>query len=107
MSDLVRKLQAVDHMSVEDCFLQSPLFGQAAAEITRLQKELDTAREDALEEAAKVAESEPELDGDPPREVMDAMIAIGPIGNARASVRATKLNIAKRIRSLKDKEVAG
>lgn len=36
MSELVMALEAIDHMSVEDCFLQSPLFAKAAAEITRL-----------------------------------------------------------------------
>jgi hypothetical protein len=32
MADLVDQLRKVDHMSVEDCFLQSPLFAKAAAE---------------------------------------------------------------------------
>jgi len=30
MDDLIARLEAVDHMSVEDCFLQSPLFSHAA-----------------------------------------------------------------------------
>lgn len=45
------RLRAVDHMSVEDCFLQSPLFAQAAdaldakdAEIERLKLELAASR---------------------------------------------------------------
>lgn len=46
MSDLVERLRAVDHMSVEDCFLQSPLFAYAADEIERLR-----ARVAKLEEA--------------------------------------------------------
>lgn len=57
------------------------------AEITRLQKELDTARADALEEAAKYHDSL-------------ATIASGYIA------RQHKQH-ASRIRALKDKEVAG
>jgi hypothetical protein len=34
--DIVSRLRAVDHMSVEDCFLQSHLYAQAAGEIERL-----------------------------------------------------------------------
>lgn len=86
MDDLVKRLRAVDHMSVEDCFLQSPLYGHAADAIEALQArvaELDTtisnlrkvneqylknsnenfhaantARRDAFEEAAKVCDDE-------------------------------------------------
>lgn len=36
MTDIVERLRAIDHMSVEDCFLQSPLFLHAANEIERL-----------------------------------------------------------------------
>lgn len=37
MDDLVKRLRAVDHISVEDCFLQSPLYGHAADAIEALQ----------------------------------------------------------------------
>ena len=37
MTDIVERLRAVDHMSVEDCFLQSSLFATAADKIERLQ----------------------------------------------------------------------
>ena len=37
MTDIVMRLRAVDHMSVEDCFLQSHLLATAADEIERLQ----------------------------------------------------------------------
>lgn len=40
MSDIVERLRAVDHGSVEDCFCQSPLFAQAADEIERLRERL-------------------------------------------------------------------
>lgn len=40
MSDLTERLRAIDHMSVEDCFLQSPLFAHAADEIDRLNAQL-------------------------------------------------------------------
>jgi hypothetical protein len=35
---IVARLRAVDHMSVEDCFLQSHLFAAAADEIDRLRR---------------------------------------------------------------------
>lgn len=37
--DIVERLRGVDHMSVEDCFLQSSLFEKAADEIERLRAE--------------------------------------------------------------------
>lgn len=37
--DLVKWLRAVDHMSVEDCFLQSPLFARAADHIEAMETE--------------------------------------------------------------------
>ena len=62
MTDIVERLKAVDHLSVEDCFTQSPLFSQAAEEITRLRQLISEAekrenevRAAALEEAARVA----------------------------------------------------
>ena len=45
MSDIVDRLRAVDHLSVEDCYLQSHLFEQAAAEITRLRAQVERMRE--------------------------------------------------------------
>ena len=41
--DLVKRLQAVDHDSVEDCFRQSPLYEYAADRIETLEEMLDTA----------------------------------------------------------------
>jgi len=40
MTDIVKRLRAIDHLSIEDCFLQSPLFGNAADEIERLRAAL-------------------------------------------------------------------
>jgi hypothetical protein len=48
MSDIVERLRSIDHSSVEDCFLQSPLFEHAAKEIERLRacvRELETERD--------------------------------------------------------------
>jgi len=45
MSDIVERLRAVDHQSLEDCFLQSPLFDKAADEITRLRTALSEAEQ--------------------------------------------------------------
>jgi len=68
------------------------LDNEAAAELTRLQKELETAREDALEEAAKVAN----------RKWQEYQ---GPFGSQAASACGYEIETA--IRALKDKEVAG
>ena len=50
--DIVKELRAVDHGSVEDCFLLSPLFGHAADEIERLRREVQEARAALLRIAA-------------------------------------------------------
>jgi hypothetical protein len=55
------------------------------------------ARRDALEEAARVAENEPEPEGDPPPELHGRSVK----NIAIASVRATKRSIAAAIRALK------
>ena len=41
MTDIVERLRAIDHMSVEDCFLQSYMFEYAAEEIERLREALE------------------------------------------------------------------
>lgn len=46
MTDIVKRLRAIDHLSIEDCFLQSPLFGDAADEIERLRALLNEAADD-------------------------------------------------------------
>lgn len=55
------------------------------------------------EEAAKLAEAEPEMPGDPPAHILQAMIAVGPIENARSACRATKKSIAASIRAIGEK----
>ena len=45
MTDLIERLKAVDHTSLEDCFLKSPLFAQTADEIDSLTNELIEARD--------------------------------------------------------------
>ena len=37
--DLVKRLRDVDHLCVEDCFLQSPLYAYAADRIEALERE--------------------------------------------------------------------
>jgi len=54
MSDIVERLRGVDHQSIEDCFLQSPLFSHAANEIERLRTLLSEA-EQKLQNAKKIA----------------------------------------------------
>jgi hypothetical protein len=55
------------------------------------------ARRDALEEAARAAENEPEPEGDPPPELHGRSVK----NIAIASVRATKRSIAAALRALK------
>lgn len=45
MTDILERLRGVDHMNVDDCFLQSSLFGHAADTIERLRAELAALRE--------------------------------------------------------------
>ena len=47
---------------------------------------------------ARIAETEEELEGVPPEDVIEAMLSAGPVENARSAVRATKASIARRIR---------
>lgn len=75
------------------------LFRDAAARISSLERELAEARE----ACARGAQSEPEMDGEPPS-VMHVM----PLRDvANAVVRATRNSIAQRIRSLSTKPSDG
>ena len=60
-NDLVKRLRAVDHLSVEDCFTQSPLYGDAADRIEVLTEQLEAARRDAKEAEAYAEELEAKL----------------------------------------------
>jgi hypothetical protein len=51
MSDLVKQLRSIDHMSVEDCFLQSYLYTKAADRIEELEAMLHLAWMDGMEAA--------------------------------------------------------
>lgn len=57
MSDILERLRSVDHSSVEDCFLQSPLFEDAANEIERLRKDVRRLKRALSEDAAGVSEA--------------------------------------------------
>jgi hypothetical protein len=48
--DLVNKLRAIDHLSIEDCYCQSPLYAEAAYRIEQLMAERDAlvAQRDAV-----------------------------------------------------------
>lgn len=63
-------------------------------------------RAEALEEAVLVAEAEPELEGEPPLEVL-LEVQKNPAVTLRAAVRATKRNIANGIRALAQEEEKG
>ena len=67
IQDLVKRLRAIDHTSVEDCFLQSPYFHKAAdaleamaGEVQRLKEERDAARDDEelMSKAKQLCEAE-------------------------------------------------
>lgn len=62
MTDIVERLRAVDHMMVEDCFLQSHLFAQAADEIERLRAEAARLRAEIVLLEAVGAEASDEID---------------------------------------------
>lgn len=76
---------------------------EKAAENARLAAGLRASRGDrrgwdrAIKAAADVVSAEPEMPGDPPDEVVEAMIMAGPVANARAAVRATKKSVAAAI----------
>lgn len=61
---LVERLRAVDHESVEDCFMLSPLFEVAASAIERLVRERDEARERAVNWEASCREAYADLGGE-------------------------------------------
>ena len=76
------------------------LVSDMAAEITRLRTALATAQREGMEEAAQIAENEPEPEGEPPPELHGR-----PVKNiAIASVRATKRSIAAAIRAAARRE---
>jgi uncharacterized coiled-coil protein SlyX len=50
MSDLVKQLRSIDHMSVEDCFLQSYLYTKAADRIEELEAKLAEVEAKLVEE---------------------------------------------------------
>ena len=72
--DLVKRLRAVDHLSVEDCFLQSPLYAYAADCIEALEAKLAKAVEAGktmddgcdCERCNKARATLAELEGDKP-----------------------------------------
>jgi hypothetical protein len=51
--ELIKALRSIDHMNVEDCFLQSHFYSKAADLIEKLVKERDATREAVLREAAE------------------------------------------------------
>ena len=52
--DLVKQLRAIDHMSLEDCFLQSPYFIKAADRIEALTAERDRFQRAFAAQSAKL-----------------------------------------------------
>lgn len=96
MSDIVERLRAVDHQSLEDCFLQSPLFDKAADEISRLRTALSEAeqraRREALEEAATLAEGS--------AKTFNFQEALANGDDIEVGAKSVQLSIASAIRAL-------
>lgn len=99
--DIVRALNEVDHESLEDCFLQSPLFLHAAEYITNMQQyisELEQREKDArvkaLEDAATLAE------GSAKNFNFQEALANG--DDIEVGAKSEQLSIAIAIRALKD-----
>jgi hypothetical protein len=55
--DLVKRLRAIDHLSVEDCFCQSALYDQAAARIEALTAERNQAWKMVAEADARLGQA--------------------------------------------------
>jgi hypothetical protein len=60
MSDLVKQLRSIDHMSVEDCFLQSYLYTKAADRIEELEAMLHLAYRAGVEDVCRCKTYEPD-----------------------------------------------
>ena len=88
MTDIADKIYAATGLTLN---------AEAAAKIGQM---IQQARRDALEEAARIAENEPEPEGAPPPELHGRSVK----NIATASVRATKRSIAAAIRALGEKE---
>lgn len=63
---------------------------------------VNEARAKALEDAARVAESGDDLNGDPPFSVLVMMRSAGPAAIARQAVSVARSHVAERIRALKN-----
>jgi hypothetical protein len=69
--ELINALRSINHMNVDDCFLQSHFYSKAADRIEQLVKERDAIREAALREAAAVAQRGSDILGKRMRDAKD------------------------------------
>lgn len=96
MRNMTREEQA---RKILDAILISPPRADEVAHVAACLMEICAIeREEERNVCAYIAETEEELEGNPPQHVIDAMLEAGPVMNARAAVRFTKAGIAKRIR---------
>ena len=109
MKDILTQLQRVAYVMFKDGWQSKETAGLAfleitslRAEITRLQKELETAREDALEEAAAIFDAR----NDKITELMEREYH-QVVKDSCVSAILRNATDAAAIRALKDKEVAG
>jgi hypothetical protein len=77
---------------------------QATNDAAVLMKAMAKVRRDTLEEAAKIAESEPLPSHEMPSAALAAIADAGPAAAVRAGVSVTKRNIAAAIRALKGRK---
>ena len=93
MSDLVERLKA--NPTYDDRSDAADLIETQATRIAELEAALEDARREGMEEAARIAENEPEPEGEPPIELHGRSVK----NIAISSVRATKHSIAAAIRA--------
>ncbi len=100
--DLVNKLRAVDHMSLEDCFCQSALYDQAADRIEKAESEWRKYESAWMTAEGKLADAEAERDKAYANGYSDAETEISKsaLGQGNAFLHSQYANAADRIKAL-------
>ena len=95
MSEILETLKFLSSSWLEVAVAVDKRLETQAARIAELEAALATARREGMEEAARIAENEPEPEGEPPIELHGRSVK----NIAISSVRATKHSIAAAIRA--------
>lgn len=88
--ELIKRLRDVDHLSVEDCFLQSPLYTHAADRIEGLMWERDAAWKKVAEADARITNS-----------ALDALAAYGQAQDAHEAQLEAEAKLDKAVEALR------